>query len=197
MKYLTGFFFFILCSCTTVKHKSISQTYHGINDYGGHWLLWRMPNKTLGDSVTVHVSGFNVSEQHKVKFGVLYIYFKNGTSKEFSYTDDYSGINIKIPAGKYKLGFQPDLPARSIKTNYFKFTPGDSIALVANVVNPERHLSENWNLKYMNAKQLDRYKKKRARFIERLEKLKRKNKTQKYLKLRERKKKKWPLYHYF
>jgi len=185
---------FILCSCTTVRHKSISRTYHGTNGYGGHWMLWRMPNKTSGDSVAISASGFNVSRQEKVKTGLLAVLSRKDTT-EVKDAEDYGVAYTKIPPGRYQIIYQPLTVNRGIRTHFVRFNAGDSIALQVNLVNVERHFHENWRAKYMSPAQKEKHDKKVARLFERLDKIKERGNYKKYFRLRRRKAERWGFYY--
>jgi len=192
MKYLSFILLIFLCSCTTVRHKNISHTYHGTNGNGGHWTVWRIPNKISNDSVIVYASGFNVSRQKKVMTSTLAILSKKDTVYKMNETD-YESISIKLAAGRYQLLYAPTSWSIRVRTRFINLHPGDSIALHANVVLVDRYLHENWNAKYMTPKQKARDDRRKARYIARLDKLAAKDKMRKYFRLRERKSKRWPL----
>ena len=185
---------FISCSCTTVRHKSISRNYHGTNGKGGHWMLWRMPNKISSDSVVISASGFNVSLQQKAKVGVLVIISKHDTVI-IKNTIDYTSTKTKVAAGKYKFIYTSGSGTIGVKTQLFKFNAGDSIALQVNLVNVERHFHENWRAKYMSPAQKEKHDKKVARLFERLDKIKERGNYKKYFRLRRRKAERWGFYY--
>jgi len=167
--------FLILCSCTTVRHKSISRTYHGTNGKGGHWTVWRMPYKTSGDSVAISASGYNVSRKEKVKFGAFYALSAKGDTIRVDNDIPYQNIYVKLPAGKYRLGFQPIAMVIGTLTKPIKLSAGDSIALHANVVQVEGHFHDDEDAKYKSPKKRAREKRKIARDYKKLEKIRARN----------------------
>jgi len=190
MKYFV--FLLLLSSCTTVRHKYISHTYHGTNGNGGHWIIWKKPYKIEGDSVAISANGFNVSDQKKIKSGVLVVFSKKD-SLRLRNIKDYESIKVKVPAGRYRLIYTPlDGNTIGVSTKYFNFNPGDDIRLQTNVVDVERHLHEDWNAKYLNAIQKSRRARKIERFLKRVERLRAKGKFDKATRLRLRKSKRWP-----
>jgi len=164
----------IVSSCTTVSHKSISRTYYGNNGLGGDWTIWRMPNKVSGDSIAINVSGYHVSEQQKVEVGVFYAWSKSGDTTRTSNKKAFANIILRLPAGKYKLGYQPVAIAKGVETKEFNFKPGDSIAFHINVVQDEGFLHEQ-ETRYKTPKQRARAKRKDARKYKKLERVRNKN----------------------
>jgi len=174
MKYLVILFFLMLCSCATVKHKSISRTYFGTNGKGAQWIVWRMPYKSSGDSIIIHASGYNVSEQSELDFGVLYLRYPDGQYNTYMYSENAKGVTVKVPAGRFKIGFQPDLPSTGINTRFFRFNPGDSIALFVNAVRSELNFHEKES-RYKTPKQRAREKRRNERKYRKLERIRAKN----------------------
>jgi len=181
-----------LFGCTTVRHKSISHTYHGTNGSGGHWMLWRMPNKISGDSVAISASGFNVSNQEQVQKSVLVVVSKK-ESIIIRHTANTPSNRVKLPAGRYQLFYKPIYGGNiGVRTKFYNFRTGDAITLQANIVNVDRHLHEDWNAKYLTPKQKARRDRKIDAYLNKLDKLRAKGKFNKAVRLQIRKAKRWP-----
>lgn len=134
-----------------------------------------MPYKTSGDSVAISASGFNVSRQEKVKFGAFYALSAKGDTIRVDNDIPYQNVYIKLPAGKYRLGFQPIDHANGVITKVIKLSARDSIAFHADVVRIERGFHTDMNARYKSPKKRAREKRKIARDYKKLEKIRARN----------------------
>ena len=122
----------LFSSCSILNHHKITQTHHGYDKWGNHWMVWVTPNVVKGDSVVIWAHGSSADEGKKSLKNVIHLnhqIFNADTNVVFE-----GDVFVKTVPDKYVISLTSLTYTYTVDTKKIKLQAGDSLTLVTQFI---------------------------------------------------------------